>query len=357
MAYNIHHPSSIIDQQLITTLRNVAPDAEQLFMLHPAQLDIIYSQRWFKLFVPAASGGLELSLPEVLKLEEALSWVDGSLGWVVTLCAGAGWFVGFIPHTVAEKIFTNEKLCLAGSGAVNGYADLTENSFVINGSWPYASGAMHATAFTANCLIRKNNQQLYQTDGTPQVAAFILDSEEVVLKQTWKTMGMCATGSHAFEVSNLLVPVDRTFIIDPEHAVLKHPVYQYPFLQLAETTLAVNMSGMALRFMELVELELTQGKIKKTTITLEVSDTLNQVRKTFFEIASTSWETLIRDKTIPVALLKKVSSISQDLVRASRTSINTLYPFGGLKAATTNTEMNRIWRNFHTASQHALFNK
>ncbi|MCZ8215673.1 MAG: hypothetical protein O9262_05500, partial [Cyclobacteriaceae bacterium] len=178
MAYNIHHPSSIIDQQLITTLRNVAPDAEQLFMLHPAQLDIIYSQRWFKLFVPVEFGGLELSLPEVLKLEEALSWVDGSLGWVVTLCAGAGWFVGFIPHTVAEKIFTNEKLCLAGSGAMNGYADLTENGFVINGSWPYASGAMHATAFTANCLIRKNNQQVYQTDGTTQVAAFILDSEE-----------------------------------------------------------------------------------------------------------------------------------------------------------------------------------
>jgi hypothetical protein len=357
MAYNIHHPSSIIDQRLITILRNVAPDAEQLFMLHPAQLDIIYAHQWFKLFVPAELGGLQLSLPQVLKLEEALSWVDGSLAWVVTLCAGAGWFVGFIPQTVSEKLFRNEKLCLAGSGAVNGYADLTQNGFIVNGSWPYASGAMHATAFTANCLIRKNNQQVYKADGSSQVAAFILNSQDVELKQTWKTMGMCTTGSHAFEVSNLLVPIDRTFIIDPDHAVLNHPVYQYPFLQLAETTLAVNMSGMALRFIELIELELAQGKIKKTSITCEVNDTLSQVRETFFETASESWEMVVKDKVIPMELLSKVSQTSQELVRTSKTSMNTLYPYGGLKAATTNTEINRIWRNFHTASQHALFNK
>lgn len=364
MAYNIHHPSSIIDKQLITTLRTVAPDAEQLGMLHPAQLNIIFERKWFKLFVPSEFGGLQLSLPEALKLEEALSWIDGSLGWVVTLCAGAGWFAGFIPQQVSSTLFKDEKLCIAGSGAINGYADLTENGFVLNGSWPYASGALHATAFTANCFIRKNNELVCHADGTPQVAAFILQSHEVMLKKTWKTMGMLATGSHAFEVADLTVPADRLFKIVPEHTVLNNPVYRYPFLQLAETTLAVNMSGMASRFIELIEhafvqkdLKMSTDNLKRESILQEVNHKLNQSRKVFFETVTESWETLVVTKTISSDLLNEVSRVSQDLVQTAKACVNTLYPYGGLKAATADTEMNRIWRNFYTASQHALFNK
>jgi indole-3-acetate monooxygenase len=364
MAYNIHHPSSVLAEKLTTALRTLAPDAEQMGMLHQAQLNIIYEHQWFKLFVPAELGGRALSLPEALKLEEALSWIDGSLGWVVTLCAGAGWFIGFIPQSITDSFFKNENLCIAGSGAINGYADLIENGFVLNGLWPYASGALHATAFTANCFIRKNNKQVYHADGTPQVAAFILESNEVTLKKTWKTMGMLATGSHAFEVADLMVPMNRSFIIDADHLVLNTPVYQYPFLQLAETTLAVNMSGMACRFIELIEYDIAQKDLKSSTADLkrectlqEVRDTINQSRKVFFETVIASWEILEAKKLIQPDLLNDISRVSQDLVQAAKASINTLYPYGGLKAATADTEMNRIWRNFYTASQHALFNK
>ena len=31
-----------------------------------------------------------------------------------------------------------------------------------------------------------------------------------------------------------------------------------------------------------------------------------------------------------------------------------LYPFSGLEAAKTHTELNRVWRDFNTVSQHAL---
>lgn len=364
MAFNIEHPSVILEEEIIAALRSVVPDAEQAGRLHTAQLNIIYEHKWFKLFVPPESGGLQLSLPEALKLEEALSWVDGSLGWVVTLCAGAGWFIGFMPLHVSSVLFKNKELCIAGSGAINGYADLTENGFVLNGSWPYASGALHATDFTANCLLRKNNEQVYHTDGRPQVAAFILQSNEVTLKKTWKTMGMLATGSHAFEVSNLTIPADRLFKIEPDHAVLNNPVYQYPFLQLAETTLAVNMSGMASRFVELIEHEMLQKDLKiptdnliRASVLQEVDLKLNQSRKIFFKAVEESWEALLYTKTIPLDLLHEVSRVSQDLVQTAKACMNTLYPYGGLKAATSDTEMNRIWRNFYTASQHALFHK
>lgn len=357
MTFNIDHPSAVLNKELILSLRTASAEAELNGMLSKEQLDSIYAHKWFKLFAPKQFGGLELSLPEALRLEEALSWVDGSLAWVVTLCGGAGWFIGFLKNRQHLDLFESDKACIAGSGAVNGYADSTEGGFIINGSWPYASGALHATAFTANCFIRKENRLLCKEDGTAEVVSFILRSHEVTLKKTWSAMGMRATGSHAFEVSDLFVPSDRSFIIDPYHAVLNNPVYQYPFLQLAESTLAVNMSGMACRFLELVEHEVMQRKKQDLNILQSANDSLHQSRNKLFESVHQSWNALQTERIIPEDLLATVSRTSQDLVRVAKHCMTITYPHGGLKAAMTDTEMNRIWRNFFTAAQHTLFEK
>ncbi len=90
--------------------------------LHPALLDLAYDNNWFKLFVPEIYGGPGLMLPEILRLEEELAASDGSLGWTVTLCSGAGWFAGFLDPELAAAVFADPKVCFAGSGAVSGTA-------------------------------------------------------------------------------------------------------------------------------------------------------------------------------------------------------------------------------------------
>src|SRR5882762_133102 len=101
----IKHPAEYISPKLVKAIRDLAGEAEQLKQLHPLQLAIIYEQKWFQLFVPKAYHGLELNLPEALQLEEALAWTDGAVGWNVTLCAGAGWFIGFLDPGLASDIF------------------------------------------------------------------------------------------------------------------------------------------------------------------------------------------------------------------------------------------------------------
>ena len=75
------------------------------------------------MYVPKAYGGLGLSLPEILRIEEGLSWADGSTAWVVTLCSGAAWFIGFLNIDLGKNISENDQGCFAGSGAVTGVAD------------------------------------------------------------------------------------------------------------------------------------------------------------------------------------------------------------------------------------------
>ncbi len=342
---------------------HIASKAEQLGFLPEEWLNLAHENNWFKLFVPKYLGGSGLTLPQVLREEEELSGKDGSLGWTVTLCAGAGWFVGFLDQELAKEIFSDPKVCLAGSGFVGGKADLEEGIYHISGSWAYASGALHATHFTANCLMYDHGVPVLK-DGEQQVKAFLLKKEEVEILDGWSYMGMVATGSHSFKVDNLIVPLNRSFEIEPERAVLKNPVFQYPFLQLAETTLAANVLGITQHFLNLVDNcfwarnekrnydEKHQGYYKE--LLCNNWQYILNARKGFYDAADQSWKELVENREITEKTLNKVSESSRHLAISCRKAAAELHPYAGLEAAKKHTEINRVWRDMNTVSQHAL---
>lgn len=360
----IPHPSAFIKSEDVNVIRNAAPAAEQMGMLHPDQLAIIYRQKWFKLLVPQVYSGLQTTLPQLVRLQEALSWADGSMGWVVTLCCGAGWFSGFLPADIAQKVFSDDKVCLAGSGAVNGWAEITKTGYLVNGAWKYASGAHHATHITANCAIKKNRKPVLTPDGQPLVLPFIFDKKDVEILPAWKYVGMVATGSDSFEVKNLAVDHSRQFKIDPSAVVIDSPLYHYPFLQLAEATLAVNISGIAIHFLDLCQSAFNE-KLKQPRLTDRQKNSLraelpkanaemNRLRRDFFEAVKQSWNAIEQNPVVPQEQLNRVSTTSRKLAISAREIVDRLYPLCGLIAASTETEINRAWRDLHTASQHAL---
>jgi len=359
----VSHPSQFISRQDTDIIRNTAAEAENTGMLHPQQLDLIYINKWFRLLVPEVYAGPQVTLPELLQQQEAISWADGSMGWVVTLCNGAGWFGGFISPEIAPDIFDNEDVCLAGSGAATGTAGVTATGYRINGAWKYASGIHHATHITANCIITNNGEPVL-TDEGPLIRPFIFARKDVTIVPAWKYTGMVATGSDAFEIKDLEVAPNRQFKIDPAAAIIAVPIYLYPFLQLAETTIAVTLSGMAVHFIDLCK-ELFAEKIKqprlsdqqKALLTEELKSAETEIdrqRKVFYDAAEHSWKAIEDDNIIPDELLNAVSNTSYALARISREVVDKLYPLCGLAAAHTGSEINRTWRDLHTASQHSL---
>lgn len=357
----INHPSYHLKPEWVKIIRDAAPDAEKAGMLQPGQLALIYEQGWFKFLVPKAYSGLQLALPDMVSLEESLAWANGSVGWVVTLCSGAGWFGGFLSPKIAQKLFNNPHLCLAGSGASTGTATITNNGYIINGSWKYASGVHHATHLTANCIIKQGEETVLDEDGNPLILPFIFDRKDVTLLPAWKFIGMMGTGSDAYEVTNLFVEKNRCFKIDPGHAVISEPLYQYPFLQLAEATLAANISGLAVHFTDLCgpifdekingeKLSPAQKIIIKETLQ-NLTNKLNHVRGEFYMAVDASWQGGLAGKTTH---LEQVSATSRKLAKTARECVDELYPYCGLQAANPDAEINQVWRDLHTAGQHSL---
>jgi len=360
---NTSHPISLLKPEWTNVIRNEAANAEKQGKLTKKQLGLIYDQEWFKMLTPSTYGGKQLSLPDAMAIEEALACADGSLGWSVTLCAGAGWFGGFINPEVATSLFSNEKACIAGSGSVMGTAELKKGEYTVSGKWPYASGAPDATAFTANCTLTEGGKPAKDANGADKVISVLFLKSEVTINDDWNGMGMSATGSHSFEVSNLKVGADRVFVIN-EDAKVTSALYHYPFLQFAEATLAINMSGMAFHFMDLVQ-QIIEEKPMNTPEAEEyrnnliisfnsLSNKLQTTRQKLYYAVDMSWQVCVANKNVSQSVLYKVSAAAALCVQIVHDCVNHLHPHCGLQSANKSTEINRVYRDIQTASLHPL---
>ena len=86
--------------------------------LSPELLEKAYKNKWFKAFVLNKWGGLEATLAEGLQIIQSCSKLNGSFGWCINLGAGANYFSGFYSEAGANKIFSDPKCVLAGSGGL-----------------------------------------------------------------------------------------------------------------------------------------------------------------------------------------------------------------------------------------------
>ncbi|WEF33674.1 acyl-CoA dehydrogenase [Pseudoduganella chitinolytica] len=336
-------------------------EADVAGWLTPAQQALIHAQDWLRMLAPRACGGAELPLPDAVRLEEAIAAQDGSTGWVVTLCAGAGWFAGFLAPSVARAILATPNVCLAGSGAPTGYADRDGDGWRIAGRWDIASGAPMATHFTLNAVLRERGEILRDDAGQPRIRAFVVPARDVTVEPTWRSIGLRASASHAYRIDGARVPADHGFAIDPACATAPGPLYRFPFMPLAFVTLGANLLGMARHFLALARPLLGTRRHPSGAAMLEVPAVAARLaaaeaalaagRARFYLLLDDAWAAALADTVIDAATLQ---GTSLQLVEACRTAVDTVYPFCGLQAAHADSDINRVWRDFHTATQHAL---
>lgn len=339
--------------------------SEKSGCLTPEQLAVIVERRLFKLFMPSSYGGLDLTLPEALHIQEELASIDGSLGWTVTLCAGAGLFSGYIIDEVNELFATDSAACWGGSGAVSGTAMVSGEGYVVNGLWHYATGAPHCNGFTANCaIIDRAGNAVINADGSAKVLSFIFKPDEVHIIHSWKTSGMVATASHSFEVKNRFVAANRTYIIDPRHATRAGAVYRFPFLQFAESTFAANFLGMGTHF--LTEAASIINRQRNTDMLMHARrDTLlgdinvqltrmSLLRDALLASVSQTWTCIANNQTPEESYLSEISRLSKEIRKNILSAVHDIYPYCGIEASIAQTTINRVWRDLHTASQHRL---
>lgn len=312
-------------------------------------LQWITDRNLWNLWVPKAYNGLESSLTEGLKTLQALAKTDGSLGWTVTLCSGANYFIGNLKPDIADQIFLNTKetVCFGGSGGVFGTAEQQGDHYIISGEWRYATGAPYLSHFTLNAKIMSNGNPVLNPDGTPLVYSFVIPKENVAIIKDWDTMGLKATATHSFKVDSVRVSSKQAFVYNQFY--LPQPIFKIPFMVFADLTLWVNYLGMAEYFLYEAS-KILEAKSLEPFYVL-----LSKTNQRLYKFAERIEQLTASDTTIPEAYIQTIHKTASASVKNMSQVILNTYPLLGIKACNQQHPLNNIFRDYFTATQHHIF--
>ena len=323
------------------------PEIEENRQLSASTLSWIARHNLWNLWVPRDFGGLEAELLEGLKILQSLARTDGSLGWTVTLCAGANYFIGNLKPEFAAELFVDNRVELGGSGGLFGDACKTASGYRLNGQWRYATGAPYLTHFTLNARLLDDGKVLNNHQGQPQFSSFVVPARQVEVVEDWQTMGLVATATHSFKVTDAEVSELERFRYDQVY--LPQSVYQLNFGVFADLTLWVNYIGMAEHFVDLVNSGLSSA------VSPSLPDILQHANRMVESLARECLQA-VREKTpFTEAFISKVHTAASTSVATISQGITAIYPYTGIKGASENTEMNNVFRDYFTATQHHIF--
>jgi alkylation response protein AidB-like acyl-CoA dehydrogenase len=173
----------------------------------PVVFEALARAGMFALWKPRAVGGFEVAPVTALKVFEALSRLDASVGWAVANQDGLDSLIGAVlsPEGALE-VLADPNRPVSGASFPPGVARRVDDGYVVNGQWPFSSTCHHAQTYVGSCLLRDGDDFVMAADGLPVRLLVFSQSPDVEIIDTWRTMGMRGSGSHDIAMRDLFVP-------------------------------------------------------------------------------------------------------------------------------------------------------
>lgn len=331
-------------------LMKLAPRLDALGHFPIEALEVIHENNHFNLFVPDELGGLDYSLENGMRVIEAYSRIEGNLGWIVQIGAGGGVFSAYLDPSVSAGFFGHPSHVIAGSDYVGGRAIPIKNGYKVSGEWRYASGALHATAFTGNCRIITGPDK-------GKVVAVIVPRKKVEILKDWDSMGLRSTDGHSFRMEMIEVPESHTFVVDPDHLYIENRLLKIPFLLYARALFMPVMTGVGCQYLDLYKKYIYRRNYDEKSSAAgsyhQLASVVSDSRLKLYQAVQQIWEeagmeSLGKEKEELFAHL--CIQMTDDLLYA----VDKCHRHTGMEGVRIEAPLNVAYRNIKTAAAHYL---
>jgi alkylation response protein AidB-like acyl-CoA dehydrogenase len=164
----------------------------------------------FHMAVPRGIGGGEVDFPTYVRTIEELGKADASTAWAVNQGATfATMSARMAPHVAREIWIETPRSVVSNSPGPTAKAVVVDGGYRVSGRQPFSTGCRHASWIAAHATVVENGAPRLK-DGKPEALYLLVPVSQVELLDTWRTRGMRGTGTHHFEVKDVLVPAERT---------------------------------------------------------------------------------------------------------------------------------------------------
>jgi alkylation response protein AidB-like acyl-CoA dehydrogenase len=179
-----------------------------------------------------------------LRIVEAASHADGSVGWCTMIGGAYSLFGGLLSAEGAREVYGDPTTISAGAFRPGGVARQVEGGLRVTGRWSLGSGSTHANWFVAGCSILRDDRPIVGPTGMPVIREVFVPAAEVTVVDTWESTGLRGTASHDYAVSDVFVPTSRTFWFQ-ESPVCERALYRMPPVAMFATFIAAVPLGIA----------------------------------------------------------------------------------------------------------------
>jgi alkylation response protein AidB-like acyl-CoA dehydrogenase len=197
---------------IIDLIQGDAVAAEGLGRLTDRVATALLEADLFAMLLPVADGGLGCDRVAFFKTVEAVARADGSAGWCLSVGAAYSDFINKAATARArEEVFGSGPVAIFGALPPRARSTPADGGFRVSGAFSLGSGSANAQwASVAEPLEDRAGEQWFR--------GFIVPKQDVaIVPGSWDVMGLRATSSVDYTLSDQFVPAHRTF--------------EYPFAQ------------------------------------------------------------------------------------------------------------------------------
>lgn len=182
------------------------------------------------LIIPKRFGGREIPFGLFSRAVEELAAGCASSAWVFSVLNEHAWIVACFEERAQLDVWGEDPTALAASGlAPRATAQRADGGWLLNGTWPFASGSTHAGWLLVGAFCA-------EADGSKPVRAMLVPKSDAETIEDWDVLGMRGTGSRSFALHDVFVPDYRTILntdlyngtppgrsVHPDYALLRAP--------------------------------------------------------------------------------------------------------------------------------------
>ena len=351
--------------RIVEPLKETVAESEASRRLSARAVDLLHQSGATRIISPAAYGGYELPVRALVEAERVIAHGSTAASWVLMVCAAHTFIAGRMDRRGQDEYFTNHPgMLIPGVPSLRGTCQRTNGGYILNGRWPYASGADHGDWALVGCKGVRNEAG----ESCPSLIV-VMPKKDAVIDDTWFTLGMRGTGSKDIVLENTFIPEHYAVnMIEAQLGTVPGvdiPLYRLPIRPALATMLLGSIVGMAERGLELF-IEKTRGRRDVYTGLMKADNAgvQRRVAEASVEI-SCAWaltqqncdlleDAMRHDPPMPAPKRAQVRWNAAYATELCRRACNRLFEGAGAGAAHDSHAMQAVFRDMNTASHHAM---
>jgi alkylation response protein AidB-like acyl-CoA dehydrogenase len=350
-------------EKLAPLIRAEADAGERARRLTPALMDALHKAQMFRMLLPRALGGAEVDPVTFVEVLEAIAKIDASTAWCLGQAGGCAMVGAYLTPAVAAEVFGDPRAVLAwGPGPARAVA--AGDGYRVTGTWSFASGMRYATWLGGHAPVYEaDGTPRTRPDGRPEIRTMLFPAASAIVTDVWRVLGLRATGSDSFSVTDLHVPHERSVSRDnPAERRESGPLYCFSSGNLYASGFAGVALGIARSMLdELVALArdktprgftrtLRESPVVQAQVALAEAR-LGAARRHLLGGLDEIWRAVGRAGALALDQRVQIRLASTFAIHEAREVAGTVYHAAGASAIFEDGGFERRFRDLHAATQ------